>query len=108
MSEKTTLTESTPEEKAPETEAAEPKKKAALTDKSFVSVKNGFSGELIYKSARTGEVYRWEKEGEEAEMPMSELKLAKSTAKGFFEKRWFLFDDSRVPKYLGVEQFYKK
>ena len=75
----------------------------------YIPVKNGFPGVLIYASKRTGEVFRWEKFGDEQDMELQELKSAKSAAKAFFQNNWFLFDDDYawVTDYLGVGAFYR-
>ena len=73
----------------------------------YITVKNGFHGMLIYKSPRTGEMFRWDNFGDEQEMELRELKNAKSSAKGFFVNNWFMFDDEWVIDYLGLQQFYK-
>ena len=73
----------------------------------YVPVKNGFHGVLIYKSPRTGEIFTWEKFGDEQEMELRELKNARSSAKGFFINNWFMFDDNWVIEYLGLGQYYK-
>jgi len=74
-----------------------------------VPVKNGFQGELIYKSKRTGEVFEWKNFGDEQEMELFELKNVKSAEKAFFVNNWFMFDDdySWVIDWLGVGEFYK-
>lgn len=82
------------------------KVKNALTPNTFVTVKNGFSGRLVYKSSRTNEKFVWEEFGSEQDMELQELKNAKSAHKTYFEKNWFLFDDPEVIRYLGVERFY--
>lgn len=82
------------------------KVKNTLTPNTFVTVKNGFSGRLVYKSSRTNEKFVWEEFGSEQDMELQELKNAKSAHKTYFEKNWFLFDDPEVISYLGVEKFY--
>lgn len=82
------------------------KVKNTLTPNTFVTVKNGFSGRLVYKSSRTNEKFVWEDFGSEQDMELQELKNAKSAHKTYFEKNWFLFDDPEVIHYLGVERFY--
>lgn len=82
------------------------KVKNTLTPNTFVTVKNGFSGRLVYKSSRTNEKFVWEDFGSEQDIELQELKNAKSAHKTYFEKNWFLFDDPEVIRYLGVERFY--
>ncbi len=72
----------------------------------FVTVRNGFHGKLIYISPHTKEEFIWESFGDEQEMELQELKNAKSSSKTFFEKNWFLFDDPDVITYLGVDRYY--
>lgn len=78
-----------------------------LDPSTVVTVRNGFQGQLIYKSRKTGEVWRWDAFGEEQDMELSELRNAKSSAKAFFENNWFMIDDPAVIEYLGVRQYYK-
>lgn len=73
----------------------------------YITVRNGFQGQLVYKSRKTGEVYIWDKFGDEQEMELLELKNAKNSYKSFFTNNWFMFDESWVIDYLGVRQFYK-
>lgn len=82
------------------------KVKNALTPNTFVTVRNGFNGRLVYKSSRTNEKFVWEGFGAEQDIELQELKNAKSAHKTFFEKNWFLLDDPEVISYLGVEKFY--
>ena len=100
------------EEKIPaapveKTEAAEKKPVAKEIDQNqLVTVRNGFRGNLIYISARTGEKFEWQEYGDEQEIELRELKSVKASAKKFFEENWFLLDDW-VIRYLGVEKYYK-
>lgn len=73
----------------------------------YVIVRNGFQGQLIYKSPRTGEVFLWDSFGAEQEMELRELRNAKNSSKKFFINNWFMFDDDWIIDYLGVRQFYK-
>lgn len=75
----------------------------------MITVRNGFRGVLVYESARTHEVYKWEAFGDEQPIELRELRNAKSSAKGFFTNNWFMFDgaDQWVLEYLGVQQFYQ-
>lgn len=82
------------------------KVKNTLTPTTFVTVRNGFNGRLVYKSSRTNEKFVWEGFGAEQDIELQELKNAKSAHKTFFEKNWFLLDDPEVISYLGVEKFY--
>lgn len=91
---------------------AEEKKPLKVKDvdiHAYVPVKNGFQGLLIYISKRTGEEFQWERFGDEQEMELQELKNAKSSAKGFFQNNWFLFDDEYqwVIDWLGVRNYYR-
>jgi len=74
-----------------------------------VLVRNGFQGTLVYVSSKTGETFVWDSFGDDLEMDLKELRVAKSSQKKFFENNWFLFDEeySWVIPYLGVSQFYK-
>lgn len=75
----------------------------------YIPVKNGFQGKLIYKSKKTGERFEWDSFGDECDMELLELRDAKSSSKNFFKNNWFMFseDDAWVIKYLGVESYYK-
>lgn len=73
----------------------------------YVTVRNGFQGILVYRSARTGELFRWSEFGAEQEMELRELRNAKNSAKAFFINNWFMFDDDWIIDYLGVRQYYK-
>lgn len=73
----------------------------------YITVKNGFRGPLIYKSKRTGETFKWDDFGDEQEIELAELKSAKTSSKKFFTNNWFMFDDSWVIDYLGMNQYYK-
>lgn len=73
----------------------------------YVVVRNGFQGELVYVSKRTGEHFYWDKFGDEQEIELIELKNAKGSSKEFYTNNWWLFDDEWVIDWLGVRQFYK-
>lgn len=94
-------------------EAVRPAKKAivpkGIDPNTIVSVRNGTRGRLVYKSPRTQERFIWDEFGDEQDMELSELRNAKSSAKAFFEKNWFMFDKNNewVITYLGLNKFYK-
>lgn len=75
----------------------------------YIPVINGFNGILIYKSSRTGEVFRWDNFGDEQDIELMELRNAKNTSKAFFINNWFLFgeDYEWVLDYLGMRNFYR-
>lgn len=75
----------------------------------YITVLNGTEGKLIYVSRKTGEVFEWEKMGDDQLMELSELRNAKSTYKTFFENNWFMFPEEFewVIDYLGVRDYYK-
>lgn len=73
----------------------------------YIIVRNGFQGMLVYKSSRTGEVFKWDSFGAEQEMELRELRNAKNSAKAFFINNWFMFDEDWVIDWLGVRQYYK-
>lgn len=81
--------------------------KKNLTPDTYVTVKNGFNGTLVYKSKKTGERFIWDDFGDEQEMELAELKSAKNSYKAFFINNWFLFDDPEVIEWLGLNQYYK-
>lgn len=78
-----------------------------LDSNTYVTVKNGYNGVLVYKSKRTGERYVFDGFGAEQEMELSELKSARNSSKAFFINNWFLFDDPEVIDWLGVNAYYK-
>lgn len=73
----------------------------------YVTVRNGFQGQLVYKSKRTGEIFVWDSFGSEQEMELRELRNAKNSYKKFFINNWFMFDEDWIVDYLGVRQYYK-
>ena len=75
----------------------------------IITVKNGFNGKLVYVSPRTHEQFVWNEFGDEQELELKELRNIKSSAKGFFENNWLMFDDEFVwaVGYLGLERYYK-
>ncbi len=73
----------------------------------IVTVRNGFQGRLVYKSRKTGERFIWDGFGAEQDMEIGELRNAKSSSKKYFENNWFMFDESWIPEYLGLSQYYK-
>ena len=83
------------------------KVKEALTPHTYVTVRNGFNGKLVYVSKRNGERLVWDEFGAEQEMELQELKNAKNASRAFFENNWFMIDDPEVIAYLGVERYYK-
>lgn len=96
-----------------EKETAVPARKSAvikpkkLDPEMYVVVRNGYPGLLVYKSSKTGELFRFEGFGDEHEIELQELKKAKNESKDFFINNWFLIDDPEVIEYLGVGQYYK-
>lgn len=114
---KTTAANEAAENKAPTgaaentTTVKEPDRKS-YTPKQFdlnqvVTVRNGFQGELVYRSPKTGEGFVWDSFGAEQDMEISELRAARNSHKRYFENNWFLFDDPEVVDYLGLRQYYK-
>ena len=73
----------------------------------YVLVKNGFHGQLVYKSRKTGETYVWDGFGTAQEIELRELVSAKNAYKKFFINNWFMFDEDWIVEYLGVSQYYK-
>lgn len=75
----------------------------------IIMVRNGFNGRLVYISSKTQEKFTWDSFGDEVEMELKELRTAKGSQKGFFEKNWFMFDEeySWVIPYLGLTKFYE-
>ena len=98
-------------ETAPETESVVAVKETITPKKidpdQYVIVRNGFQGQLVYKSKRTGELFVWEEFGAEQEMTLGELRNARNSSKKFFENNWFMFDEEWIVDYLGVGKFYK-
>ncbi len=94
--------------------AAEPKINAPIVVKEIdpnqiIVVRNGFHGNLIYVSPRTGEKFTWSEFGDDQEIELRELRNAKSSKRAFFENNWFMFDEEYawVISYLGVDRYYK-
>lgn len=109
----TETTEAVSEKETASTPEAKPVKSAVtykvkeLDPHDYVTVVNGFTGSLVYRSSRTGELFEWGAFGDEQEIELQELKAAKNSQKAFFENNWFLIGDPDVINYLGVERFYK-
>lgn len=78
-----------------------------LDPDSIITVKNGFHGQLVYVSSKTGERFLWDGFGDEQDMELSELKNARSVGKKYFINNWWLFDDPEVVDYLGMNKYYK-
>lgn len=78
-----------------------------IDDTQYVTVRNGFQGQLVYKSKRTGETFIWDSFGSEQEMELRELRNARNSYKKFFINNWFMFDEDWIVNYLGVHQYYK-
>lgn len=100
-------TEVNTEEKENKIVESEPIIPKDIDDTTYVTVRNGFRGILVYKSKKTGETYKWDEFGSEQEIELRELKNARNNAKHFFENNWFMFDEEWVPEYLGVAKYYK-
>ena len=115
VTKKSTAVPVAPEENAAAVEAVEEQVEPAVREYTlkdldphmYITVKNGFNGPLVYKSKKTGEVFKWEGFGDEQEMELVELKNAKNSRKTFFLNNWFLFDDPEVVEWLGVGRYYK-
>ncbi len=73
----------------------------------YVTVRNGFQGQLIYVSKKTGESFIWDDFGSEQEMELRELRNAKNNCKDFFINNWFMFDEDWIVDYLGVGMYYR-
>ena len=74
----------------------------------YITVRNGYPGQLVYTSKRTGEKFFWEHYGDEQDMQLMELRNARNTSKKFFDHNWFVFDEEYdwVIDFLGVRAFY--
>ena len=73
----------------------------------LVSVINGTAGKLVFRSPKSGELFVWDKFGDELEIEFQDLQAAKGKEKAFYENNWFLFVDPDVIDALGVERYYK-
>ncbi len=73
----------------------------------FITVRNGFHGQLLYRSSRSGELYRWSAFGDDQEIELWELRNALSSAKSFFINNWFMFPEDWVIDWLGVRKYYR-
>ena len=78
-----------------------------LPANAIISVRNGFNGKLVYRSRKTGEVFVWERFGDEQDIEFQELRNARNSYRSFFENNWFLFDDPEVIDCLDLKQYYK-
>lgn len=74
----------------------------------YITVRNGYPGQLVYTSKRTGEKFLWGHYGDEQDIQLMELRNARNTSKKFFDHNWFVFDDEYdwVIDFLGVRAFY--
>lgn len=74
----------------------------------YITVRNGYPGQLVYTSKRTGEKFFWEHYGDEQDIQLMELRNARNTSKKFFDHNWFVFDEEYdwVIDFLGVRAFY--
>lgn len=91
-------------------ESATTQTRTEVDPHTIVRVRSGYNGLLVYISPRTQEPFTWANLGDEVEMELGELRIAKSSnAKLFFVNNWFLFDDEFqwVIDYLGLRQLYK-
>ena len=59
----------------------------------YITVRNGYPGQLVYTSKRTGEKFFWEHYGDEQDIQLMELRNARNTSKKFFDHNWFVFDE---------------
>lgn len=75
----------------------------------LITVKNGYSGKLVYVSGRTHERFVFDGFGDEQDIELRELRNAKSSAKSFFVNNYFMFgpEFEWVPIYLGMGKYYK-
>lgn len=71
----------------------------------YVSVINGYPGQLVYRSRKTGEETKWEDYLDVQEMELQELKSARVADKKFFNAHWFILDQD-VIEWLGVAKIY--
>lgn len=101
-------------EVAEEKEVTAPAKKKKIIPKDidvnqYITVYNGFQGQLVYISKRTGETFEWDGYGDSQDVELRELKNAKNSYKKFFTHNWFMFseEDDWVIDYLGVRAFYR-
>ena len=74
----------------------------------YITVRNGYPGQLVYTSKRTGEKFFWEHYGDEQDIQLMELRNARNTSKKFFDHNWFVFDEEYdwVIDFLAVRAFY--
>ncbi len=98
---------------APAESVKEPTKKVSYTAKDvdmnqYITVKNGYPGQLVYVSKRTGERFFWDGYGAEQDIQLMELRNVRNTSKKFFDHNWFVFDDEYdwVIDFLGVRSYY--
>ena len=107
MGEEASVATPTPE---PVTEAPAAKitpKAASFSPEQMITVYNGFQGSLVYRTPRTGEIFKWGAFGDEQEISVADLRAAKNSYKKFFINNWFMFDDPEIIEYLGMSQYYR-
>lgn len=104
-------TTKTRQENNPKSKPEEPKETIIvpreIDPNQYVTVRNGFQGQLIYVSKKTGESFIWDDFGSEQEMELRELRNAKNNCKDFFINNWFMFDEDWIVDYLGVGMYYR-
>lgn len=73
-----------------------------------IPVRSAYQGDMSYIN-RHGEIYEWKEFGDVQYLELAELRIAKNTAKKFFVKNYFTFDEGYewVPEYLGIGGLYK-
>lgn len=99
--------EKSPVKKPPAKKTAPKKKVKTFDPNEYVSVKNGFHGQLIYRDRTTGETFTWSQFGDELDMTVGELKRARSAQPRFFEDNWFIIDNPDLVEYLRAQRFYE-
>lgn len=96
-----------PEETVAAKEEHAPIKVQTVDGSTYVTVRSGYQGRLIYKSTRTGEKIVWGEFGEPQQMELRELQQVKNTVKDMYINNWFMFDEDWIPDFLGVSQYYR-
>lgn len=78
-----------------------------LDENMLVSVVSNVKGGLIYKSPRSGQVWKFTDFGDEDVMELSELRTMLSSQRAFLEKGWLKVLDEEAIEYLNLARFQK-
>ncbi|MWV44966.1 hypothetical protein GRF59_15190 [Paenibacillus sp. HJL G12] len=83
------------------------KTRQKLDENVLVPVSSNVKGGLIYKSPRSGQVWKFTDFGDEDVMELSELRTMLSSQRAFLEKGWLKVMDQEAIDYLNLARFQK-